>query len=160
MPIALGYTAASSIFVYTTGSFAGMEQLFEFMGNHWILVSVWFVFLMAFFWDNSQRSGQTVSTTQATQMINKQNALVLDIRDKKEFNEGHLADAVNIPYGSLADRMSELESEQERPIILVCKSGQTVGIAGKTLKQKGYQVFRMSGGMMEWRNQNLPVVAS
>jgi rhodanese-related sulfurtransferase len=137
-----------------------MEQLFEFMGNHWILVSVWFVFLMAFFWDNGQRSGQTVSTTQATQMINKQNALVLDIRDKKEFNEGHLADALNIPYGSLADRMSELESAKERPIILVCKSGQTVGIAGKTLKQKGYQVFRMSGGMMEWRNQNLPVVVS
>ena len=125
-----------------------------------MLVGVWFVFLMAFFWDNAQRSGQTVSTTQATQMINKQNALVLDIRDKKEFNEGHLADALNIPYGSLADRMSELESQKERPIILVCKSGQTVGIAGKTLKQKGYQVFRMSGGMMEWRNQNLPVVTA
>jgi len=137
-----------------------MEQLFEFIGNHWMLVGVWFVFLMAFFWDNAQRSGQTVSTTQATQMINKQNALVLDIRDKKEFNEGHLADALNIPYGSLADRMSELESQKERPIILVCKSGQTVGIAGKTLKQKGYQVFRMSGGMMEWRNQNLPVVTA
>lgn len=136
-----------------------MEQVFEFIGNNWILVSIWGVFLAAFFWDNSQRSGQTLSPSETTQMINKQNALVLDIRDKKDFKEGHLVDALNIPYASLAERMTELESQKERPIILVCKSGQTVGMAGKTLKQKGYQVFRLGGGMMEWRNQNLPVVS-
>jgi rhodanese-related sulfurtransferase len=135
-----------------------MEQVFDFINNNWMLVTVWGAFLAAFLWDNNQRSGASVSTAQATQMINKQDAVVLDIRDKKDFDEGHLANAINIPYASLADRLSELESSKEHPIVLVCKSGQSVGMAGKTLKQKGFQVFRLSGGMMEWSNQNLPVV--
>ncbi len=135
-----------------------MEQVFEFISNNWMLASVWGVFLAAFLWDNNRRSGASISSAQATQMINKQDAMVLDIRDKKDFDTGHLANALNIPYASLADRMSELESAKERPIVLVCKSGQSVGMAGKTLKQKGFEVFRLSGGMMEWTNQNLPVV--
>jgi rhodanese-related sulfurtransferase len=135
-----------------------MEQALEFINNNWMLVSVWGAFLAAFLWDNNQRSGASISAAQATQMINKQDAAVLDIRDKKEFDTGHLANAINIPYASLTERMSELESSKEHPIVLVCKSGQSVGMAGKTLKQKGFQVFRLSGGMLEWTNQNLPVV--
>ena len=135
-----------------------MEQAFEFINNNWMLVSVWGAFLAAFLWDNNQRSGASISSAQATQMINKQDAVVLDIRDKKDFDDGHLANAINIPYSSLADRLSELESSKEHPIVLVCKSGQSVGMAGKTLKQKGFEVYRLSGGMLEWTNQNLPLV--
>ncbi len=135
-----------------------MEQVFDFINNNWVLVSIWGAFLAAFLWDNNQRSGASVSTAQATQMINKQNAVVLDIRDKKEYDAGHLVNAINIPYASLADRMVELDTSKEHPIILVCKSGQSVGMAGKALKQKGFQTFRLTGGMLEWTNQNLPVV--
>ncbi len=135
-----------------------MEQVLEFINDNWMWASVWGAFLAAFLWDNNQRSGASISAAQATQMINKQDAAVLDIRDKKEFDAGHLANAINIPYASLSERMSELESSKEHPIVLVCKSGQSVGMAGKTLKQKGFQVFRLSGGMLEWTNQNLPVV--
>ncbi len=135
-----------------------MEQAFEFINNNWMLVSVWGAFLAAFLWDNNQRSGASISSAQATQMINKQDAVVLDIRDKKDFEAGHLANAINIPYASLSERMSELESSKQHPIVLVCKSGQSVGMAGKTLKQKGFEVYRLSGGMLEWTNQNLPLV--
>lgn len=136
-----------------------MEQVFDFIINNWMLAGVWVLFLAAFLWDNNKRSGASVSTAQATQMINKQGAVVLDIRDKKDFDAGHLANAINIPYSALTERLSELESSKEHPIVLVCKSGQSVGMAGKTLKQKGFEVFRLSGGMMEWTNQNLPVVS-
>ena len=146
------------ILVNQIGSKQVMEQVLEFINNNWMLASVWGAFLAAFLWDNNQRSGASISAAQATQMINKQDAAVLDIRDKKEFDAGHLANAINIPYASLSERMSELESSKEHPIVLVCKSGQSVGMAGKTLKQKGFQVFRLSGGMLEWTNQNLPVV--
>ena len=136
-----------------------MEQVIDFINNNWMLVSMWALFLMAFLWDNNQRSGATVSTSQATQMINKQDAVVLDIRDKKEFEAGHIASAINIPYSALTERMAEFESSKGHPIVLVCKSGQSVGMAGKTLKQKGFEVFRLSGGMLEWTNQNLPVIS-
>jgi len=85
---------------------------------------------------------------------------VLDIRDKKDFSAGHLANALNIPYSNLASRLNELDAHKERPIILVCKTGQTVGVAGKMLREKGFNAVRLTGGMMEWTNQNLPVVRS
>ena len=135
-----------------------MDQYIEFVVNHWWLVGIWAAFLVALLWDNNRRNGQTVSTAEATTMINRQNALVLDIRDKADFKAGHLVNAVNIPYASLAQRMSELDKERERPIVLVCKTGQTVSMAGKMLREKGFNAVRMKGGMMEWNSQNLPVV--
>ncbi len=135
-----------------------MDQYIEFVVNHWWLVGIWAAFLVALLWDNNRRNGQTVSTAEATTMINRQNALVLDIRDKADFKAGHLVNAVNIPYASLAQRMNELEKERERPIVLVCKTGQTVSMAGKMLREKGFNAVRMKGGMMEWNSQNLPVV--
>lgn len=135
-----------------------MQRVIEFMTNHWELVGIFAAFLAALLWDNNRRSGQSVSPAMATAMINKENALVLDIRDSKDFAAGHLASAVNIPYAKLAERMSELDKHKEQPIILVCKTGQTVSIAGKMLREKGFNAIRLNGGMMEWSNQNLPVV--
>lgn len=135
-----------------------MDQLFEFIGNHWWLVGIWGAFLAALLWDNNQRAGQSLSTAQATQLINKEDAVVLDIRDKGDFGQGHLANAINIPYANLANRMTELSVHKEKPIILVCKTGQTVSMAGKMLREQGYNAVRLNGGMMEWNAQNLPVV--
>lgn len=152
------YTAPSFLTLKTIMSF--FEHLPAFILNHWELCLIWTLFLVALLWDNARRSGKSVSPAQATQMINKDNALVLDIRDKKDFNSGHLANAINIPYANLATRLDELNNQKERPIILVCKTGQTVSVAGKMLREKGFNAIRMSGGMMEWTNQNLPVVRS
>lgn len=135
-----------------------MDRLFEFVVNHWELVGLFTFFVVALLWDNNKRSGQSVSPAGATLMINKENALILDIRESKDFSSGHLANAINIPYAKLAERMSELDKHKERPIILVCKTGQTVSVAGKMLREKGFNAVRLSGGMMEWSNQNLPVV--
>ncbi|MDK2778832.1 MAG: rhodanese-like domain-containing protein [Pseudomonadota bacterium] len=135
-----------------------MDHLFEFVGNHWWLVGIWGAFLAAFLWDNSRRSGQSVSPSEATLLINRDDAVVLDIRDKKDFSAGHLANAVNIPYANLASRMGELDKYKEHPIILVCKTGQTVKVAGKMLSEKGFNAVRLTGGMMEWNSQNLPVI--
>ena len=135
-----------------------MDRLFDFVANHWWLVGIWGAFLLALLWDNNRRSGLSVSTSQATRMANSEDAVFVDIRDSKDFNAGHIANAVNIPFSALASRMNELDKYKDKPLILVCKSGQTVNMAGKTLREKGFNVVRMSGGMMEWSNQNLPVV--
>lgn len=135
-----------------------MTQLFDFIGNNVVLVSIWMGFLFLLLWDNKRRSGATVSTSDAIRMINKENAVVLDIREQKDFSTGHIANAMHIPYASLATRLSELNPHKEQPIILVCKSGQTVGMAGKMLREKGFNAIRMQGGMMEWTGQSLPVV--
>lgn len=135
-----------------------MNQIFEFIGNYWWLVAIWAGFMIALLLDNRSRSGLSVSPSQATSLINREGAVVVDIRDKKDFKSGHMSGAINIPFGDLAKRLGELEPHKGKPVVLVCKTGNTVSMASKMLKEKGFNAVRLAGGMMEWNAQNLPVV--
>ncbi|MCF7981401.1 MAG: rhodanese-like domain-containing protein, partial [Pseudomonadales bacterium] len=106
-----------------------MEQVFEFVGNHLLLVTALVVLLAAFVFTENKRGGQSVSTHEATKLINREKAVVLDLRAQSEFNNGHIVDALNVPYTSLSTRLAELEKYKDRPIILVCKMGQHSGAA-------------------------------
>jgi len=107
----------------------------------------------------SKTGSQSVSPQQAVTLINRKDGVVLDIRDKKEFEAGHIVDAINIPSGKLTTRLPELDKFKARPVIVVCKMGQHSSDACKALTTAGFeQVVRMQGGMAEWRGQNLPVV--
>lgn len=117
--------------------------------------------LALFIRNETQRGGQSVSVQQLVDLVNRENALVLDVRDKKEYEAGHIVDAINIPYSALESRLSELKNYKERRLIIVCKMGQHSGTAGTLLRKNGFeQVSRLTGGVAEWRNQNLPVVKS
>lgn len=136
-----------------------MAQYIEFVGNHWMLASLWLALLLTFILVRRQTSGQSVSPAQAVTLINRSNAVVLDIREKKEFDAGHIVDAVHIPIAKLGSRVTELEKHKDVPIVVVCKLGQSSTDAIKLLKGAGFNhVVRMSGGMTEWRAQNLPLV--
>ena len=138
-----------------------MEQVFEFIGNHMLLATALVVLLIALVVTENKRGGQSVSTHEATKLINREKAVVLDLRPQAEFKSGHIVDALNIPYASLSGHLTELEKYKDRPIILVCKMGQHSGAAAKILMKAGYnQVTRMAGGMAEWGSSNLPVVKS
>ena len=136
-----------------------MEQLFEFIGNHPIAVGAFAVLLVLFVRNEMQRGGGTVSAQQLVDMVNRDNALVLDVRDSDEFKSGHIVDAVNVPFNSLESRLGELEPYKERPIVVACKMGQHSNAAGMVLRKNGFaSVARLNGGVMEWRGQNLPLV--
>ena len=136
-----------------------MEQLFEFIGNHYILTGI-FVVLMGIFARNElQRGGRAVSAQQLIDLINREGAVVLDVRDKKEFGEGHIVDAMNIPHTAIASRIGELERHKVKPVVVACKMGQHSGAVGTLLRKAGFEnVVRLRGGITEWRSQNLPVV--
>ncbi|ROR98874.1 rhodanese-related sulfurtransferase [Sinobacterium caligoides] len=136
-----------------------MATIFEFITQQWMLVSLLLVLISGYMLLESRRAGATVSPQQLSQMINKQDGLVLDVRDSKEFGAGHIVDAVNIPVAKLNERMVELEKYKSVPIIVVDKQGTASSAPGKSLKAAGYQqVYRLSGGMLEWTGQNLPLV--
>ncbi|MCC7515926.1 MAG: rhodanese-like domain-containing protein [Pseudomonadales bacterium] len=133
-----------------------MALFLTFIGEQWMLVSLLLALLGLFLWNENRRAGDSISVHQLTQQVNQANALVLDLREPKEFREGHVVDALNIPYAKLAERMNELD--KARPLVLVDKMGQHSAAAGRTLKQAGFQVSRLQGGMSEWTIANLPLV--
>lgn len=136
-----------------------MDQVFEFIGNHPILVAAFVILLVLFIRNETRRGGRSVTAQQLVDLVNRENALVLDVRDKKEFDAGHIVDALNIPFAALDSRMNELRKHRERPIVVACKMGQHSGTAGSILRKHGFEkVSRLTGGVTEWRNQSLPVV--
>lgn len=136
-----------------------MERIIEFIGNHPLLVTAWLLTLAVLLWTEKRKSGRSVTTAEATRMINKESAIVLDIRTKKEWDTGYIANSRHIPFADLDRRVSELDKFKDQPIIVVCNVGQTAGSAGKKLKTAGFEhVTRLSGGITEWKAQHLPIV--
>ncbi len=136
-----------------------VEQLFEFAGNHYILISILLFLVVAFVINEGKQGGAAISPTNLVKLVNREGAVIVDIRDGKEFTNGHIAGAVSMPFSSFDSRWEELESFKDKPIVLVCKIGQHAGTIGRRLKAQGYEnVRRLAGGMGEWAASNLPVV--
>jgi rhodanese-related sulfurtransferase len=133
-----------------------MTEFLIFLSSQWPLVGTLLALVGLFIWNESRRAGDSISVHQLTYQVNNANALVIDLREPKEFREGHVVDAINIPFAKIAERMAELD--KARPLVLVDKIGQHSASVGRTLKQAGYQVSRLAGGMSEWAASNLPVV--
>lgn len=129
-----------------------------FLTEQWVLVSILAVLAVALFVVESRKGGQALSHHEATRMLNTGDAVVVDVRESKEFSAGHIVNAINIPFAKLGDRASELEKHRAKTLIVADKMGQHAGASGKILKEKGFSVTRLQGGMSEWQNQNLPVV--
>ena len=136
-----------------------MEQLINFVINHPYLVGIFAVLLVLFIRNEMVRGGASISAAQLVQLVNNENAVIVDVRDKGEFDSGHIVDSINIPFSSLETRADELNKYKDKPLVLTCKMGQHAGSAGTLLKKKGFEnVSRLKGGIAEWRGQSLPVV--
>ena len=133
-------------------------HLIEFASNHYLLVGLFFVLLALLIITESRKGGKSLTTGQLTALVNAEQALVLDIRPKKEFDTGHIVGAVNIPYDKVAARMGELEKHKAKTIIVVDAQGQHSGTVCKELLKAGFTGAKLSGGIASWRGDNLPVV--
>jgi len=136
-----------------------MAQFVEFIGNHWVLSALWLATLAAIIVYHQRTGSSSVGPQQAVMLINRKNAMVVDVREKKEFDNGHIVDAINIPLAKLEQRLPELKKHKDKPLILVCKMGQQSGEAAKKLQEAGHdEVYRLRGGVTEWKAQTLPLV--
>lgn len=103
------------------------------------------------------RGIQDVDTSGALQLINHKNAFILDVRQPEEYKSGHLLNAQLIPLGSLEARIGELTKYKDKPVVVVCRSGNRSGSACVTLAKHGFsQAYNLAGGVMAWQKANLP----
>lgn len=134
-------------------------QMAEFLGNHYLLALAFLVVMTLLVITEGRKGGKTVSTQQATALINRENAVVVDVRSKKDYAAGHIVDSLNIPSDLLTKRMSELDRHKDKALLLVCANGQHSGPCAKLLKAAGHNnVNRLSGGIAGWRADSLPLV--
>ena len=137
-----------------------MALFFEFLTEQWMLAAAFLVVIIMLFMHEARKSGPSVTPQQAITLINQEEGVFLDLRDAADYKQSHIVDAVNIPATKLVSRLVELEKYKNKPVVLVCKMGQQSGAAGKQLKEAKFErVYKMSGGMMEWSNLQLPTVA-
>lgn len=104
-------------------------------------------------------SGATdVSPAEAVLLINRENALVLDVREEGEFAAGHIPDAKNIPLAKLTERASELRKYQQKPLLVNCQGGVRSANACGQLKKAGFtRLYNLRGGLAAWNEAKLPV---
>lgn len=134
-----------------------MERWFEFMGNHPILFGVFFALITVFWVMEILRNGRKISSHSLGVLAKTKNAMLIDLRDSKEFKEGHISGSRNIPYSQISNHIEELKTA-DRPLVFICNLGQ---VAGSALQQVGHtDSYRLNGGISQWKADGLPLVKS
>lgn len=132
----------------------------QFFQTNWMLVALAAASGAMLLWSfvGGKLSGVAeADTLQATRLYND-DALVLDVREDKEYAAGHIPKARHIPLGQLASRMQELDKFKSKPILVTCRSGHRSARACGMLKKAGFEtVYNQAGGILAWERANLPV---
>jgi rhodanese-related sulfurtransferase len=136
-----------------------MSPLVEFVRNNLLLIVVALVSGGMLLWPLFRRStgGPWVNTAEATHLINREDAMVVDVREPAEYGAGHILGAKNVPLSRVGDA-AELAKRKEKPLIVYCDSGDRASKALALLKKKGFtRVVNLSGGLGGWQQAGLPV---
>lgn len=135
-----------------------MNNFFMFVSQQWLLVSTLVVLVYLYAWRERIKSGPPITAHEVTRLLNSEAAVLLDVRDTAEFKAGHIAGAINIPWGKVSADISRLEAYKNKIIVVADKLGQHAGVVGRTLEKQGFTVRRLAGGIAEWQGQSLPLV--
>ncbi|HTH62354.1 MAG TPA: rhodanese-like domain-containing protein [Paraburkholderia sp.] len=111
-------------------------------------------------WPSLGRGGRGgVSTGEATQLINRHNAVIIDLRTADDFAKGHLPSARNLPFSELPAKIGQFAKNKSNPVLLVCQSGQQSQKAQRAVKDAGFaEVHVLNGGINAWQQAGMPVV--
>lgn len=137
-----------------------MDQLGTFVSAHWALVAAFFVLLVLVVQSFLGARGiNSVGPIEAVELMNRQSAVVLDVRTDDEFKAGHVVNAVHVPVGLLSGRLQELDKFKTQPVVVYCHTGHRSAQACAVLRKEGFaSIYKMAGGMTAWQKANLPVV--
>jgi rhodanese-related sulfurtransferase len=132
----------------------------DFIQNNILLIAVAFASGAMLIWPFVRRTagGPWVNTLRATQMINREDALLIDVRDAAEYAKGHILGAKNVPLADLERRAAEFDKHKAKPVIVHCDTGSRATRALGVLKGRGFaNVSNLAGGYGAWQQAGLPV---
>jgi len=101
---------------------------------------------------------KNANAAQTVQLLNRENGVVVDVCEPKEFSTGHIPNAVNLPLSSLKNRLPDLQKYKDKPIIVSCRTGNRSLKGAVMLRKHGFAtVYTLAGGLQGWERDNLPV---
>ncbi len=125
---------------------------------HWAALAAVSGAFLAFDALRMRNDKSSLSPVQATLKINREDAIVIDVREQGEYSQGHIPNAKHIPLSAIEQRAKELEPHKNTPVILCCATGARSAGASATLRKLGFeQVFNLQGGMGAWQQAGQPV---
>ncbi len=138
-----------------------MDQFIQFVIRHWLLSGAFLVVLILLIIEELKKRGlgSPVSPQAAVNLMNHEQAVVVDIRDKTAFSNSHIINAINIPQADLERGLNKLEKYKQRLLIVACTSGQKSQAVAVKLRKNGFEkACALAGGVNAWKNADLPLV--
>jgi len=97
--------------------------------------------------------------TEVSRMVENDHAIIIDVREQDEWDAQHIPGAIHIPLGEVNNRLSELASYKDQPIVMQCRSGKRSAQAANILKEAGFKhVLNLKGGIIAWSKASLPTI--
>lgn len=137
------------------------ERILEFSLNHPILVGAFIAILIALIIYETSKGSGAISCQDTIMAVNRNKAVIFDIRNVVSFKKGHIASSVSLPIEALDSRIKSksLDKYKNKQIIVVCNSGVAAGSGVQKLKVLGFEnAIKLKGGIVAWQNENLPLV--
>lgn len=140
-----------------------MQEYIEFASNNPKLTLAWFAIAgyLVYSTVNSLLSKvESVNNQQAIALINKEDAVIVDVRSADEFRKDHIINAINLPSEDIeANKVALIEKYKNTPIIVMCETGMRSSGPAKCLTKMDFiTVYNLSGGIASWKDANLPTV--
>ncbi len=138
-----------------------MQDIIIFINHHPLLTiaaAILFISLFIVEFIRNKRSTFNLSPADATRLINYQNAVVIDVRPKEAYRKGHIVNAYSMTIDDIKNSPKKIEKFKNKPIILVCGTGQESPKIAAALLKQGYNTYSLAGGMRAWSNADMPLV--
>ncbi|KOP58405.1 MULTISPECIES: rhodanese-like domain-containing protein [Pseudomonas syringae group] len=135
-----------------------VAHLLEFATNHYLITGAFVILLALLIAYELSKGGASLSTRELTAMVNRDEAVVIDVRSKKDFTAGHIVGSLNFPQDKVLTRTAELQKYKDKTLIIVDAMGQHAGTTARELLKSGFKAAKLSGGISSWRGENLPLV--
>jgi rhodanese-related sulfurtransferase len=138
-----------------------MQALMTFLGNHPALSTATLLVLILVIimeWIKAKRNIFNLSATKVVQLINHDNAAVIDIRPKEAYQNGHILNAQSFSYAEIIKEPKKLDKYRAKPIVIVAKQAQESQKIAALLLKNGYNAYSLSGGIAAWTEAQMPLV--
>lgn len=136
----------------------------EFVSQYWYLFAMLAAILLLMAFDPAGQSvnGATkIPPSQLPIVQSRQSAVVVDVRKSEEFETGHIAQSLSLPFETLEKNLKKLNKHKSKPLILVCQTGAQAVKSINTIKNAGFSdLYVLDGGISAWGKENLPLTKS